>query len=230
MTVTSNAMTDYELKNIDSEDIEDLLVKVETSFDIKFVGDELVHIKTFGEFCDHITNKIQLDNSDNCTSQQAFYKLRESISSTLQIDNKTISADFPLTELLPRQSRRSRTKKLEKHLGFKLNILRPPHWVTGTLAILLLASLVGLFFNWQIGLLGLAFSISGLWFTNKIGNELDLQTVGQVAEKMTRENYLKSRRNPKTFNKSEIEKVLTDWFSNDLDLDKSKLTREAKFV
>lgn len=74
------------------------------------------------------------------------------------------------------------------------------------------------------------FSIAGLWLANKIGNELDLQTVGQVAEKMTRENYIKSRRNSKTFNKNEIEKVLTDWFSNDLYLDKSKLTREAKFV
>ncbi len=222
-------MTDYELKNIDSEDIEDLLVKVETSFDIKFVGDELVHITSFGQLCDHIANKIQLNNSNDCTSQQAFYKLRDAISSTLQIDTKIISTDFPLTDLLPRQTRHSRTKKLEKHLGFKLNILRPPHWVTGALAILFLTSLVGLFFNLQIGLLGLMFSIAGLWLANKIGNELDLQTVGQVAEKMTRENYLKSRRNSKTFNKNEIEKILTDWFSNDLDLDKRKLTREAKF-
>ena len=102
--------------------------------------------------------------------------------------------------------------------------------MSGTLVIIFLASLIGLYFNWQIGLLGLVFSIAGLWFANKIGKELDLQTVGQVAEKMTRENYLKSRRNPKTFNKKEIEKVLTDWFSNDLDLDKSKLTREATFV
>jgi acyl carrier protein len=47
-------MTDYEIKNIDAEDIEDLLVKVETSFDIKFVGDELVQITTFGQLCDHI--------------------------------------------------------------------------------------------------------------------------------------------------------------------------------
>lgn len=223
-------ITDYELKNIDSEDIEDLLVKVETSFDIKFVGNELVHITTFGQLCDHIANKIQLVNSDDCTSQQAFYKLRDAISSTLQIENKTISTDFLFADLLPRQSRRSRIREFEKHLGFKLNILRPPHWVTGTLVVSLLVSLVGLFFNWQIGLLGLVFSIAGLWFANKIGNELDLQTVGQVAKKMTRENYLKSRRNPKTFNKNEIEKVLTDWFSNDLYLDKSKLTREAKFV
>lgn len=223
-------MTDYELKNIHPDDISDLLVKVEKSFEINFVGDELVHITTFGQLCDHIANKIQLKNSDDCTSQQAFYKLRDAISSTLQIDNKTISTDFPLAELLPRQSRRSMTKKLESHLGFNLDILRPPHWVTGMLAILLLASLVELYFNWQIGLLGLVFSIGGLWFADKVGNELDLQTARQVAEKMTRENYLKSRRNPKTFNKNEIEKVLTDWFSNDLDLDKSKLTRESKFV
>jgi acyl carrier protein len=223
-------MTDYELKNIDPDDISDLLVKVEKSFDIKFGDTELMHISTFGELCDHIANKIQLDNSDDCTSQQAFYKLRDTISSTLQIDNKTISTNFSLADLLPRQSRRSRTKKLEEDLGFKLNILRPPHWVTTTLIIILLASFVGLFFNWQIGLLGLVLSFTGLWLASKIGNELDLQTVGQIAEKMTRENYLKSRRNSKTFNKNEIEKILTNWFSSDLDLDKNKLTREAKFV
>ncbi len=221
-------MTDYELKNIDSEDIQDLLVKVETSFDIKFGDRELRHLTTFGQLCDHIADKIQLDNSNDCTSQQAFYKLRSAISSTLQIDNKVISTDFSLTDLLSRQSRRSKVKKLEKHLGFKLNILQPPYWVARTLLILFLASLVGLFFNWQIGLLGLVFSVAGLWFATKIGNELSLQTVGQVAEKMTRENYLKSRRIPKTFNKNEIEKVLIDWFRNDLGLNKNKLTREAK--
>ncbi|MNY29954.1 hypothetical protein D3C86_1640310 [compost metagenome] len=123
-----------------------------------------------------------------------------------------------------------RTKKLEKHLGFELNILRPPHSVIGVLIIILLASIIGLFVNWQIGLLGLVVAISGLRIAKRTGNELDLKTVGQVAEKMTRENYLRSRRNPSTFNKKEIEKVLTDWFSNDLDLDKSKLTRDAKFV
>lgn len=223
-------MTDYELKDIDSEDIGDLLVKVESSFNIKFVGNELAHITTFGQLCDHITNKIRLDNSDDCTSQQAFYKLREAISLTLKIDSKTISTDFLLNDILPKQNRRSNTKKLEKHLGFKINILRPPHWVTGTLVVILIASIVGLFFNWQIGLIGLVVSIAGLWFANKIGNELELQTVGQVVEKMMRENYIKSRRNPKTFNKKEIEKVMTDWFSNYFNIDKSKLTTDAKFV
>jgi hypothetical protein len=102
--------------------------------------------------------------------------------------------------------------------------------MTKTLLILLLVSISGLFIKWQYGLLGLSISFGGLWLSNKIGNELDMQTVGQLAEQMTRENYLKSRRNPKTVNKNEIEKLLTEWFINDLGLDKSKLTREAKFV
>ena len=223
-------MIDFELKNIDPDDISDLLIKVENSFNIKFNDTELTHISMFGELCDHIANKIQLDHADDCTSQQAFYKLRDAISLILQIDKKTISTNHSLADFLPRKNRRLRTQKLEEQLGFKLNILRPPHWVTGTLSIISLASFVGLFLNWQIGLFGLVFSIAGFWLTSKIGNELDLQTVGQVAEKMTRENYLKSRRNSNTFNKKEIEKVLTEWFSYDLCLDKSELNRESKFI
>lgn len=146
-------MIDYELKDIHSEDIEDLLIKVEASFDIKFGDTELMHITTFGQLCGHIADKIQLDNSNDCTSQQAFYKLRDAISTTLQIDNQVISTDSSLADLLPRQSRRSKTKKLEKYLGFKLNILRPSYWVVRTFLILFLASSVGLLFNWQIGLL-----------------------------------------------------------------------------
>jgi hypothetical protein len=223
-------MIDFELKNIDPDDISDLLIKVENSFHIKFSDTELTHILMFGELCDHIANKIQLDHADDCTSQQAFYKLRDAISLMLQIDKKTISTNHTLADFLPRKNRRLLTQKLEEQLGFKLNILRPPHWVTGTLSIISLASFVGLFLNWQIGLFGLVFSIAGFWLTSKIGNELDLQTVGQVAEKMTRENYLKSRRNSNTFNKKEIEKVLTEWFSYDLCLDKSELNRESKFI
>lgn len=220
-------MTDYALKNVDPEDIEELLVKVEQSFGIRFVSGELTHVNTFGELCDHIVNKIQLNSTNDCTSQQAFYKLREAISSTLQIDHKKISANFLLTDILPAQSRRLKVRKLEDALGFKLNILSPPDWVIWSLLFLSIGAFIALFFNWKIGLSGIVFSIAGFWFAEKIANELNLQTVGQVAEKMTRENYLKSRRNPNTFNQKEIEKVLTDWFSDEFGLEKAELTREA---
>ncbi|MDF2478095.1 MAG: hypothetical protein K0S24_3578 [Sphingobacterium sp.] len=221
-------MADDELENVDPDDISDLLVKVEKSFDMEFGSTELMHIFTFGELCDHIANKIQLEHSNDCTSQQAFYKLRDAMASILQIDYKTITTSSALPALLPKQSRHSLVKKLEVQLGFKLHILRPPYWASVTLAILLVTSCAALFFNWQIGLAGLAFSNAGLWFAKKFGNILNLQTVGQLAKKMTSESYFKSRRNPGTFNKSEIEKILVDLFSNDLGIDKSKLTREAK--
>jgi hypothetical protein len=223
-------MNELELYNIDPEDISDVLVKVETSFNIKFKKNELAQITTFGQLCDHITNKIQLSHTEECTTQQAFYKLREALAAALQIDKQTILADTALAGLLPRKNRRSIIKKTEQHLGFKLNLLRPAHWLSGTLAVLFLASLVALFFNWQIGLFGLAGTAAALWLAHKTGKEIDLQTVGELAEIVIRENYMKVRRNQTTVNKTEIEKVLTDLFSNDLSLDKSKLTREAKFV
>ncbi|WP_028978611.1 hypothetical protein [Sporocytophaga myxococcoides] len=222
-------MKEFELKNSDPEDIEDVLKKVEISFDFEFLDDELLHLKTFGELCDHIINKIQLIHSDDCTSQQAFYKIRNAISKSLHLDPKAIAPDTSLAAILPSNDRRSRIKNIEMILGFKLHILRPPYWIVITLLVLSVASVVGLFIKFSIGVAGLALSISGFWLAFKTGNVLNLQTVGQLTEKITRENYLKSRRNPKTFNKQEVEKLLIDLFSDGLDLEKSKLTREATF-
>jgi hypothetical protein len=223
-------MTDEELKNTDREDVEYLLLKVESSFGITLAENELGHIMTFGQFCDYIADKIQLDNSNDCTTQQAFYKLRSAVSTTLQLDRNEIIPNLELTELLPRKNRKTLVKNLESKLDFRLDILSPPDWIVSTLLVLLLFSLVGLFIKWQFGLLGLLISICGFWVSAKLGNELNFQTLGQIAEKMTRDNYLKARHNSKTFNKSEIEKVLTDLFATDLGLDKSLLTRDSTFA
>jgi len=223
-------MNERTLKHTDTEDIEDLLGKVESSFGITFSDGELIHIKTFGELCDHVTNKIQLDNADDCTTQQAFYKLRNAITETLKIESKDISPDSLLLNLLPRRSRRTIVNGIEKQLGFKISILRPPTWIMVILAIILITSFIELFFNGRVGVCGLLFSFAGLWVANKVGKELDLKTVGEVAEKMKSEYYLQSRRNSKTFNKQEIEKALTELFSNGLCIDKSELTRNAELV
>lgn len=222
-------MNDIELRNIDTEDIEDLLLKVENSFDIGFADSELEHVKTFGEMCDHIRKKIQLDHVDNCTTQQAFYKLRKVISESLSVDSDKIRPDTFITEILPRKVRRKRVKKIEQNLGFKIAILRPRKFVSGFLLFLILGSFIFLFYKWQFGLTGLGLAIGGLWIAAKTGNEVDIKNIGELAEKMTRENYLKFRRNSDSYNENEIEMVLTDLFSLELGIDKSKLTREAKF-
>jgi acyl carrier protein len=221
--------TDFKLKNIAPEDIEELLFKVEKSFGIEFVNYELINIKTFGELCDHITNKIELESSEDCTTQQAFYKLREAISSSLQIENKAITTNLSLEKVLPKQNRRLLVRKIETTLGFKLNILKASDNVTGIFTMILILSIVELFIDWRIGILGFIFSVCCLRISNRFGTELKVKTIGDVVKKMTRENYLKSRRKQNTVNRKEIEKILTEWFSDEFDLEKSELTREAEF-
>ena len=221
--------TDFKLKNIDSEDIGALFFKVEKSFGIEFSDNELINIKTFGELCDCITNKIDSESSEDCTTQQAFYKLREAISSSLQIENKTINPNLSLEQVLPKQNRRLLVRKIETSLGFKLNILKASDTVTGIFLMILILSIVEMFIDWRIGILGFVFSVCCLRISNRFGRELKVKTIGEVVKKMTRENYLKSRRKENTVNRKEIEKILTEWFSDEFDLEKSELTREAEF-
>ncbi len=215
-----------ELK-IDSEDLEDMLLKIEDSFDIRFEANELAHVKTYGEFCDEIKTKINLDHSGGCTTQQAFHKLREVMICSLDIDKKEVTTTTELAEIFPRETRKNQIKILEGNLGFKLTVLQPPSFVTGFLVILFIASFIMLFIDWQYGLIGIGLAIGGFWISNKLGNELNVKTIRELSERMTRENYVKSRRNSKTVNKNEIDKILENWFEDFLRVRKSELTREA---
>ena len=233
MDVTCNTMSDietFELCNVDPDEISDVLGKVEKSFGFKFGKTELKDTKTFGELCDIIVGKVQGDNSNDCTTQQVFYKLRNAIADTLQVDKRSITADTDLQKLFPKNIRRQSFKAIDSHLGFKAKVLRPKHSVTGTLAIILIASFIGLFAFWPAGLVGLTVSIIALTMANKLGNELDLLTVGQFAEKLSRENYLKSRRLSTTVNKNEVAQKIKDLFIADLGLEEHQLTRQASFV
>lgn len=220
-----NSETEIGLENVDPEDLGDLLIKVEESFGMKFEYDELAYVTNFGQLCDHIINKIQQQDGGGCTSQQAFYKLQDELSEVLNIEKKKIIPQLSLLEILPLSRRRRIVDGLECRLGFKLNILSPPTWVIFTMMFTFLASLFLFFWDWKFAVAGLVISITGTMLSNKFGRELTLKTVGQLAEKMSRENYLKSRRNSKTVNRRELEKMLTVWFKSDLLLD--KLSRES---
>lgn len=220
----------YELCNVDPDDISAVLAKVEKSFGFKFGKTELKDTKTFGELCDIITSKIHGDKSNDCTTQQAFYKLRNAIADTLIIDKNSITPDTDLQKLFPKNIRRQSFKAIDRHLGFKTKFLRPKHSITGTLAIIFIASLFGLFAFWQAGLVGLTLSLIAMAIANKFGIELDLLTAGQFADKLSREYYLKSRRVSTTANKTEVAQKIKDLFIADLGLEEHQLTRQASFV
>src|SRR5688500_12256357 len=92
-----------DFKDVNSEDLSDILIKVEKSFDFKFAKAELKDVTTFGELCDIIISKVQGDNTDDCTTQQAFYKLRNAFSTAIPIDKDKITTETVLLELFPKQ-------------------------------------------------------------------------------------------------------------------------------
>ena len=67
-------MTDYKLENIDIEDIELVLQKVEDTFEFRFVSNELINVTNFGELSDAIMNKITLEFIKRVITCINFYK------------------------------------------------------------------------------------------------------------------------------------------------------------
>jgi hypothetical protein len=125
-----------------------------------------------------------------------------------------------LTDLFPRQTRRKEIREIEKELALHLNALRHHYVLTYSLIVVLIISIVGLFFKWQ---LGLAFSVVGFWVAEKTANEFKDKTVRRLIDRMTRLNYFKSRRESGTVNVKEVHnkieklfcRALGTWRKND---------------
>ena len=216
------------LHDVDIEDLNDWLTEVEKSFNVIFADNELAGVQTFGELSDHIVSKLNLIHSNDCTTQQAFYKLRSAIKHNFQVGSLTPHTF--LAEILPRRERIRHVERLEYELGFSLRLLQPPTFVTISLLTLMCFSPFGFMFSFQIGILSLLTSCLGFWLAAKFGKEFSVQTIGELVERIARTNYIQSRRDPSKFNPKEIEKLLADWLCADFSLSRSTLTREAKFT
>lgn len=217
------------LDNYEAEDIGDVVLKLEKSFGLKFEKNTFISVKTFGDLCDIFESQITYVNQDDCTKQQAFYRIREAISLTQQVSQSEIILDSKLIDLFPRHNRRQKTGEFQDHLGIKVKILTYPDWVALIFGLGFLLSLIAFFFDWKIALSGIIFFLFVTKIADKVGMTLAVQTVRQLVEKTAKENYGAVRRNTKTVNRKEILPTIIETFSSDLDIDKAYLTRDAKF-
>ena len=219
----------FELQNIDSEDLEDITATIEASFCIKFDKDAS-KIKNIGELCDYVIAKLNLEEVNDCTSQQAFYKLRLSICKHTGIHKNQITPDSLLKDIFPKNNRRRLIKRVEKELGHQIYLLRAPYWITTTLFIFLITSAVSVFVKWQIGLAGLVLSTLGFTIAIKLGKCLTMVTVKELTCKIANFQYIQSRRNKETVNKDEIENVIINIFEDSIGSFEPKLSRESAFA
>ena len=219
----------YEIKldNIDPEDFGDSLLKLEKSFGVKLADNSMKDAKTFGDICDIIESHINLTDKNDCTTQQAFYKVRKAIGLTQEFDEINIEPNTNLVDIFPRSNRRQKVKDFQQALGLPVDILTMKTWLALTIAAGFILSLIALFFSWQYAVLGLTFFTLFTWTVTKFSKELNVSTVRQLTEKISREHYSSARRQSGTVNKSEIVKTIQDVFIADHLLEREHLTRDA---
>lgn len=216
------------LKVLDVEDIEALFETIAHSFQIQFTQEDLIALQTFGDLCDLIDNKILLRDVDDCTTQQAFNKLRTAMVDQLGVPEGVIHSDSLLSELLPKSSRNSDLNLIQKALGLKLDILWPGKIISNALISILAASFICLYYDTAVGVVGIISYIIGMEVAYIHPKAFRLNTVGELVEQMVMTNYIQCRRDPNTYNSNEIYATLVNLFHKGLGVDRSELTRNAK--
>ncbi|MFT3796574.1 hypothetical protein [Flavobacterium sp.] len=175
------------------------------------------NLKTFGEISNHIISKIELENDNGCTSQQAFYKLRNAITKVTGIPSSEISPSTELTSLFPKERRKIFTL-IERELSLDLKAFRVPNIIALFIFTVFIASFIMIFINWKFGLFGIIFSIALTKFIGMTTTKFSEKTVGELAKSMMYDNYVEVRRNPNRVNRSEIKKNLEEMFIKELGL------------
>jgi hypothetical protein len=218
------------LSNIDPEDVGDVLLKIERSFNIRFTDEDLTHIKTFGALCDLVVDKVKQVQSDSCTTQQAFYKLRNAINAKKPIEKCDLKPQTKLCELFPRDNRIEVVADLEDEMGLHMNLLRPKPGIVLAFAAALIVSITVSLVYGVVGYIGTVIAIAGLILAGKFGKELKVKTLGDLSEKIAREHYLKCRRDASTVNRGEVAEKVKELFADYLDVEPAALRKEARFA
>ena len=128
-------MKTYKLDRTDLENIEDLIPSIEKMYKFKFETAELSEVKNFDQLCELIIDKINLENVESCSSQQAFYKLRKYLDKENIYKKDDLTLETNLEDIFPRKNRIRTVKQFEIKVGFKLNILAAPSYIQLCLAI-----------------------------------------------------------------------------------------------
>jgi hypothetical protein len=204
-------MQDWSFENIDEEDLSDIILKVETAFNIQFQENELSLSMTVQDFYAIIINKINLRPVEDCTTQQVFYQMRSCIQEF--VNQPFLNPKTAFEAILPEKNRIVLLKKIESRLGLNDCLIESPslYVILNAVGILFLLILLVLGQWNDITLLSLILSLNCLLL--KTCKDLKFQTIGEASEYITQHHYFKLRRNPDTYNPKEIKHILINYFA-----------------
>jgi len=218
-------MKDFLIEDVDNEDAEELLTQIERSFDFKFEKDDLINVSSIRDIYDVILDKFTSKKSTSCTSQKAFYILRKDIKA-LNIYTGPVFPETLIIHVL-KKNRRKSVKLIETKTGFKLNLLRPPHFLTTINLIILALGLIDwIFYDTLTGIGITAISVFSIWISSRLGTVLKYGSMRELVKHVTSTNYSTIRKDS-VINPNELGEILIDSF-NDMGLTE-RPTLDSKF-
>lgn len=219
------------LDNIDPLDVDDFLIKVEESFQIKIIDDD-INVKTFGEFVDYVESKLKQKyfvNDKNCTSQFLFYRIRNVLINS-NFSKENIVPETKLNKLIEIKSRKKIILEIQNKLGFKVDALRAPYIIPIIIVlvfILLLFNLAFQILSIEILLIGVGIFLALIFILNPLSIIFEDRTLGQLVKRIERENYLLSQKEQTEYNPNEIEANLKEFFIEYFNFQNQKITRDT---
>lgn len=216
----------YVFKGMGYEDLDFAIFDLERDYGLTYDDEAFQKVKSIDEMLDLIVSYFKQEKKKDCTSQQAFYKLRTILKK--YTNESDIKPSTRLEELFPKQNRIENIKSVEEELGIKLSILKPKDDVTALFVVTFLALLALLFFATLYAMVGGVIWLFAYKVTKDYGKEFKVETVGELVKKMVEKNYFKSRRDPNTMNEQEFRDVIIDYLVDKVGLEREEFLN-AKF-
>ncbi|MDM1404855.1 hypothetical protein [Myroides marinus] len=211
------------------EDLNDALLSLEREYRLSYDYSAIEKATSIQEILDVVYKSflnLDKERKEDCTSQQAFYKLK----SVLQkyCEEAVITPSSQLETLISRENRIATIGMIDGELGFKLHVLRPKESLEITLWAVLLCLIIMFFFIPLYALVGSVIWVFVCQSLYSNAKEFKVETVGELVKQMVMNNYFKSRRDPNTINEQELRKVVVSYLADSLGLTEEELV-EAQF-
>ncbi|MEK6508492.1 hypothetical protein [Myroides sp. C4067] len=217
----------FVFKGYQYEDLDYAIENFVNEYDLPLDPQKLAEVRNVAEILDLIVSYFKQEKREDCTSQQAFYKLRTILHK--YTNESDIKPNTRLEELFPKQNRIENIKRVEEDLGFKLKVFKPKEYKVLMLWLFFFVLVIFAFFQQfllvTLGIVVLYF-LRGIIFEN--GEEFKVDTVGELVKLMVEKNYFKSRRDPNTMNEKELREMIAKYFADCLGLEREEFLN-AKF-
>ena len=203
-------------------ELQEVLEKIERSFNVRF-GTKLVGTRTYGELCTSVKNIAAFHFREDCTFQQGFYKFRYQICKGHKYQPDDIHLNSKVSEILSRMSY-IEILRIQRFFGIQFYVSN--FFGFGAVAGLCIAVVIGFFQSFPGAFIFILFWYILIKAINP--KSLRYYTVREVVEDMVRNKYYRCRRIKGTANEKEVDRLLKELFSTELQIDRHSLSDDAR--